>query len=380
MDFSSKHTPYLSQILSILFASFLLTSSSFAENPKLNHFQESSSIVEYRCLPSLECWPDKKHWNLLAEKLTGRLVKPQAALAACHEDPNGKSCQTTLKNMQNPFYLQSKSGETQSQGWYKAWTAQVSEYAVEAKTTEDVVAAVNFARNHNLRLVIKGGGHDYLGRNNAANSLLIWTHPMREVVMHDAFVPTGCLPSQKGIFAVTVQAGTRWIDAYNQVTTKHHRYVQGGGCTTVGAAGGFTQGGGFGSFSKKYGSAAANIIEVEIVSAQGKVLIANECQNKDIFWAVRGGGGGTFGVVTKMTLQTFDLPSNFGLYKAKITTKTDDDYKKLIKQFISFYRENINNEHWGEQISFNENNTVDIFMVFQGLTKNQAQNSWEPLI
>src|SRR5664279_1617302 len=92
-----------------------------------------------------------------------------------------------------------------------------------------------------------------------------------------------------------------WLHAYDMVTTKGGRYVQGGGCTTVGVAG-LIQGGGFGSFSKHYGLAAAALLEAEVVTADGYVRIANACNNPDLFWALKGGGGGSFGVVTKLTL------------------------------------------------------------------------------
>ncbi len=125
-----------------------------------------------------------------------------------------------------------------------AWRNQASIYAVEAANAEDVAAAVNFAREHQLRVVIKGTGHDYLGRSNAANSLLIWTHNMRSVTYEEKFKPTGC-EDAKAVPAISVGAGTRWLEAYDVATNQHNRYVQGGGCTTVGAAGGFPQGGGF---------------------------------------------------------------------------------------------------------------------------------------
>src|SRR5205823_7050238 len=125
--------------------------------------------------------------------------------------------------------------------------------------------------------------------------------------MHGAFVPQGCaVPASP---AVTVEAGTRWLEAYQEVTVRGGRYVQGGGCTSVGAAGGFMQGGGFGSWSKRYGIAAASLLEAEVVTADGEVLVANACQNQDLFWALRGGGGGTFGVVTRVTLETHELPN-----------------------------------------------------------------------
>ncbi len=101
------------------------------------------------------------------------------------------------------------------------------------------------------------------------------------------------------------------MHVYNEVTTASGRYVQGGGCLTVGVAG-LVQGGGFGSFSQSYGTAAASLLEAEIVTADGAVRIANACINPDLFWALKGGGGGTFGVVTRLTLRTHELPETMG--------------------------------------------------------------------
>jgi FAD/FMN-containing dehydrogenase len=77
---------------------------------------------------------------------------------------------------------------------------------------------------------------------------------------------------------VSIEAGAYWRQAYNALTTNGGRYVQGGGCMTVGVAG-LVLGGGFGSFSKAYGMAAASLVEAEIVTADGEVRIANTCSN-----------------------------------------------------------------------------------------------------
>ena len=119
---------------------------------------------------------------------------------------------------------------------------------------------------------MKGGGHSYQGTSNSADSLLIWTHEMHEITLHDAFAPKGCSATAPR-HAVTIEAGARWLPTYNAVTTRAGRYVQGGGCATVGVAG-LIQSGGFGSFSKNYGMAAASLLEAEVVTAAGKVLIA----------------------------------------------------------------------------------------------------------
>jgi FAD/FMN-containing dehydrogenase len=80
---------------------------------------------------------------------------------------------------------------------------------------------------------------------------------------------------------------------------------------TVGVVG-LIQSGGFGGFSKAYGLAAAGLLEAEAVTADGAVRIANACTNPDLFWALTGGGGGSFGVVTRLTLRTRELPEYFG--------------------------------------------------------------------
>lgn len=337
-------------------------------------FSAPSAIC--RCQPNQSCWPNSQKWAGFAKQLTGKLVQPQSPLASCQKNRTDEDCSAALNNVKNPFYLESTPGGTQTQRWEHAWHAQASEYAVEAENTADIVAAINFARTHNLRLVIKGTGHDYLGRSSAPKSLLIWTHKMRNVKFLQSFVPEGAPKATKGVSAITVSAGTRWLDAYDLATTKHNQYVQGGGCTSVGAAGGFTQGGGFGSFSKKFGTGAAGILQVEVVTAEGKTLIANRYQHQDLFWAICGGGGGTFGVVTQMTLMTHDLPKHFGSVRGKITAKTDDDYKKLIEKMLIFYRDNLNNEHWGEQLYFNSDRTIAINMKSNGLSKQETEKAW----
>ncbi len=284
-------------------------------------------------------------------------------------------CAAAMRNSKNPFYLQDHPGGTQSAGWLGAWNAAASAYAVAAEDAADIVASVNFARQNRLRLVIKGTGHDYLGRSNAPDSLLVWTHKMRRVSIHDAFVPRACPATQASNPAVSLEAGTRWLEAYQEVTVKHGRYVQGGGCTTVGAAGGFMQGGGFGSWSKKYGIAAASMLEAEVVTADGKLLMANGCQNQDLFWALRGGGGGTFGIVT---LKTHPLPSYFGAVEGSIVAKDDAAFKQLLERFLLFYRESLSNEHWGEQVRARRNNSLQLSLVFEGITAKEAEEVWQP--
>src|SRR5208282_2592598 len=88
------------------------------------------------------------------------------------------SCDDMLAALKNPYYVGDQPAGTQSVGWLDGWMSAPSVYAVVVRTAEDVAAAVNFARENKLRLVVKGGGHSYQGASDSADSLLIWTRAM----------------------------------------------------------------------------------------------------------------------------------------------------------------------------------------------------------
>jgi len=320
-------------------------------------------------------WPSEASWDQLDREVGGRLIKVRSPLADCVSGSFDANCEQIFKELKNPYYLGDEVGLTQSLGWVGAWTSEPSVYAVAAKTTQDVVAAVNFARTNNLRLVVKGGGHSYQGTSNAADSLLIWTRHLNAIVLHDAFVGASCAGKAEPQPAVSIEPGAIWGQAYDAVATKGGRYVQGGGCLTVGVAG-IILGGGFGNFSKAYGTAAASLLEAEVVTADGDVKIANACSNPDLFWALKGGGGG-FGVVTRVTLRTHPLPEFLGGVFATIKAASDDAYRRLIAKTVEFYAEALFNPHWGEEIRIGRG-YVMISMVLQGLTQQEAEAIWRP--
>ena len=321
-------------------------------------------------------WPSEASWDQLDRDVGGRLIKVRSPLADCVSGSFDANCEHLFKELKNPYYLGDEVGLTQSLGWVGAWTSEPSVYAVAAKTTSDVVAAVNFARTNNLRLVVKGGGHSYQGTSNAADSLLIWTRHMDAVVLHDAFVGAGCAGRVEPQPAVSIEPGAIWGHVYQEVTTKGRRYVQGGGCMTVGVVG-LILGGGFGSFSKAYGQAGASLLEAEVVTADGEVKIANGCTNPDLFWALKGGGGG-FGVVTRVTLRTHALPEFLGGVFATIKASSDEAYRRLISKTIEFYAQALFNPHWGEQLVFAPGGVLSIAMVLQGLDQQEAEATWRP--
>ena len=326
-----------------------------------------------RVRPADAGWPGADAWKALGQQLRGGLARVDSPLAAGPVSPE------LLKQMENPYFVGDQAWATQSSGWGGAWSSKPSAWAVSARTAEDVAAAVTFARKNRIRLVVKGGGHSYQGTSNAPDSLLVWTRPMDRIVLHDAFTPQGCAGKVGPVPAVSVGAGALWLHTYDAVTTRGGRYVQGGGCATVGVAG-LIQSGGFGSFSKRFGMAAASLLEADVVTADGKIRTVNACTDPDLFWALKGGGGGTFGVVTRLTLRTHALPETFGAVLLNIQADSDAAYRRLIERFVAFYKTALFNPQWGEQVRFGPRNRLGIQMLFEGLDKAKAEEIWRPFL
>ncbi|MBV8380742.1 MAG: FAD-binding oxidoreductase [Paucibacter sp.] len=328
-----------------------------------------------RVRPPDDDWPEPTEWFRLDRAVGGRLIKLEPPFEHCAEAP--QACAARKAALRNPFAVGDDPALTQTSGWLDAWASETSVYAVAAQKTADVVAAVDFARRRRVRLVVKGGGHSYLGTSDCADSLLVWTRHMNSVELHDAFVPQGSPLAPQP--AVSLGAGAMWSDAYDAVTTRGGRYVQGGGCTSVGVAG-LVQSGGFGSFSKAYGTAASHLLEAEIVTADGRVRVVNAMQEPELFWALKGGGGGSLGIVTRVTLRTHALPETFGGLFGRVEANSDAAYRSLIARVVAFCADALINPHWGEQIKFEGERQVGLSLVFQGFGKDQALATWAPFI
>ena len=330
-----------------------------------------------RVRPGDAAWPALADWDALKAKVGGRLVQPRALLADCAGDPNSAACKADLANLANPFWIGDQPAGTEVSGWLGAWTPAPSAYVVAAESAADIVAAVEFASRHNLRLVVKGTGHSYQGTSNAPDFLMIWTRAMNSIALHDAFVPQGCGADHPPSPAVTLGAGAMWIDAYDAVTTKAGRYVQGGGCATVGVAG-LVQSGGFGSFSKFYGTASSWLLEAEIVTADGVLRTVNACKDPELFWALKGGGGGSWGAIVSLTLATHALPQFLGGAQGTIKAASDAAFQRLIDRFLEFYAGALMNPHWGESVHFHPDNRLEISMVLADLKYSEANAVWKP--
>ena len=166
---------------------------------------------------------------------------------------------------------------------YNAMIDKYPAFIAQCADAADVSAAVNFSRDHGLPIAVRGGGHNGAGLGLVDDGLVIDLSAMRGVQVDAA--------RQE----VRVEGGCLWNDV-DAATSPHGLAVPTGFISSTGV-GGLTLGGGVGYLTRQYGLTIDSLLEVEMVLADGRFVIANAAQNADLFWAVRGGGG-NFGVVT----------------------------------------------------------------------------------
>ncbi|MEL7654585.1 MAG: FAD-dependent oxidoreductase, partial [Bacillota bacterium] len=189
---------------------------------------------------------------------------------------------------------------------------------VFAQETQDVVNAIRWARYKKLPIRIRSGRHNYEGLSVVDAGIVIDVSEMKQVEV------------DRKCSTVTVQTGLRDFEL-TEILGAQGLVVPPGLCPTTGIAG-YTLGGGQSSLSRPWGLAIDNLLEVEMVDANGCVLHADADCNSDLFWALRGGGGGNFGVCTSFRFRTRQIDKvaytaiNWGLRDLKPVLQTWQEY------------------------------------------------------
>lgn len=179
---------------------------------------------------------------------------------------------------------------------YNAMIDRHPEIIVRCANVADVTAAVNFARQEGLTVAIRGGGHNGAGLGFCDNGLVIDLSPMKEVRVDPA------------TNTVRAEPGCTQADL-NQAAQNFGLAVPLGVISTTGIAG-LTLGGGTGYLTRKYGLALDNLLEADVVLADGRFVTASAEENDDLFWAIRGGGG-NFGIVTSFLFRACPVDQVF---------------------------------------------------------------------
>ncbi|KAL2813870.1 FAD-binding domain-containing protein [Aspergillus granulosus] len=345
-------------------------------------------------------------WNTFNLSINGRLRNGEPLLAPCYTRYNGhfqrpdvQECAILQKNRTNGPFISDHFGGYQNVNWEACQTTgescafglsspdlitpvtkpcdqgSVSPKFVDARSPEDIQKTLLFAQANNLGLAIKNTGHDYTGRSSAPDSLGLWTHHIQPPIkLQKWFVPEGCSKSVGDV--ITFGAGQQFAGIY-KFAHEHNYRVVGGSSNTVGAAGGWITGGGHSLLSNELGLGVDNVQQLRAVLPNGTYVTANRCQNQDIFFALRGGGGGTFGVITEMT--TLAHPE-----KPMVSISVLSYSPSSAKDFISIIVANADkwaSEGWGGYIQpgLLGNDVSSFFMATSLLNQSAAEISMKPM-
>ncbi|KAI0901030.1 FAD binding domain protein [Annulohypoxylon nitens] len=290
-----------SQVCLVALPLLTLFPPSLAERPNSN----------CRCISGDACWPKQSEWSELNATVHGRLIATTPLASVCHGSAYNKTAcdhlaeTWTLPEAHFPYpaeimdpYWQNQSCDPFTPRSNACDLGNYVDFTVNVSSASDVVAGLQFAQKHNVRIVIKNTGHDYLGKSTGKGALGLWTHNLKSISFLNFSSSAYTGP------AVKMGAGVQAFELYQKASDVGLRVV-GGACATVGLAGGFLQGGGHSTLSSTYGMATDQILEWEVISANGTHLIASPFQNEDLYWALSGGGGGTYGVVISATVKAF---------------------------------------------------------------------------
>ncbi|MFF9406256.1 FAD-binding oxidoreductase [Streptomyces anandii] len=208
-------------------------------------------------------------WAALARELDGALLRP------------GDASWTTAHQLYNTRFDSLKPAAV-------AYVAHAG----------DIRSTLAYARAHRLRVAIRNGGHSYAGWSSGDGRLIVDVSRLSQV-------------RASGGTAV-VGAGAKLIDVYRGLAAKGVT-IPAGSCPTVGVSG-LVLGGGHGVVSRAYGLTCDSLTQATLITADGKQVVANATENKDLFWALRGAGNGNFGVVTELRFRTHPAPQAVSAY------------------------------------------------------------------
>ena len=239
--------------------------------------------------------------------------------------PDQKAINDFRNSLGGELILPGDSGYDEARQIWNAMIDRKPAMIVQVSGAGDVQTAVRFAGTNKLDITIRGAGHNIAGNSISDGALMIDFSKMKKVNVD---------PDKKTAFA---EPGATLGD-FDKETQKHGLATPVGINSTTGIAG-LTLGGGFGWLTRKYGFTIDNLLSVEIVTVDGKILRAGENENADLFWAVRGGGG-NFGIVTSFEFKLHpvgpEILAGLLVFPFEQAGSILKQYKKFVSKSNSF--------------------------------------------
>jgi hypothetical protein len=273
-------------------------------------------------VPGDDCWPGECHWLAFGKELgKDKLIRTSPIAESCYNGPYldlDKCAYVTQMWPDQDFQTSQPVGRpypyniTCAPVNYTAGETPTScilgslpVYAVNATRREDIARTLAFAKRNNIRLVVTSTGHDLLGRSDGYGGLQVWLRHFRNgIYFQKTFKSaTSCTKSGWKGSALHIDGAWQWRDVY-KVAKANNVIAVGGGSISPGAIGGWPSGGGHGPATRNYGLGADQILEAELMLADGSIVRANHCQNTDLFRAIRGGGPG-YGIVLSQHIKAY---------------------------------------------------------------------------
>ncbi|KAJ4344564.1 uncharacterized protein N0V89_012308 [Didymosphaeria variabile] len=324
----------------------------------LSIFAVVASAAHPYCLPGQPCFPSESALSSFNASVNGRLIAPIPAGSPCYETTyNAEACKAaaskigdfefrvsqpggvmytnfelgnTTKNPGCPLPELPKDGSAPPPIAGDCTLGQTASYVVNVTDAVHIAQAVRFAAKYNLRFRIKNSGHDYTGRSTGEGAFTIWTHYINDAQLIKAFNPCGGYGVGQDV--ISAGAGVNVAQLY-EASGQNGVVTIGGYTATVGVAGGYVLGGGTGPFGALFGLAVDNVIQFDVVTADGEQKIANACSNPELFWALRGGGG-AFAVVTRAYFRAYPAFTAVNTFFGLIVCSDKDNYAKALETLV----------------------------------------------
>ncbi|KAF2841763.1 FAD-binding domain-containing protein [Patellaria atrata CBS 101060] len=263
-------------------------------------------------IPGDADWPGLDAWSQLDRQVDGRLIAAFPLAHVCHDPTYSETACTRLQQgwgfpdtmVPQPAEFMATWFQNQSCTPFTPKSTPCNlgnhvSYSVNVSSVQDVAKGLAFAQRHRIRVVIKNSGHDFYGKSTGKGGLGLWVHHLK----HKQIIPRYRTSYYQGP-AIKIGAGVSGGEASAFASQRGYRIVT-GSCPTVKTAGGYSQGGGHSYLTGLYGFGADNVLEWEVVTASGDHVVASPVKNRELYWALSGGGGGSYGVVVSMTARIF---------------------------------------------------------------------------